>query len=63
MVCCGILCYSLDGEEVRALAVPFVPVQAPSKPLPPVIWFNDLKIVDRVYITPQGLKGVRRDVR
>ena len=26
-------------------------------PLPPVIWFNDRKIVDRVDITPRGYKG------
>jgi hypothetical protein len=61
MVCCGILCYSLDVHDVRALAVPLLPVQGPIRAASTGYLVQRLKIVDRVYITPRGLKGVRRD--
>ncbi|MGA2913666.1 MAG: hypothetical protein ABSE07_09155 [Methanoregula sp.] len=40
---------------MRAFAHAPSPARVPYKPLPPVIWFNDQMIVDRVNITPQGL--------
>jgi alpha-tubulin suppressor-like RCC1 family protein len=61
MVCSGILCYSLDVQDVRALAVPLLPVQGPIRAASAGYLVQRLKIVDRVYITPRGLKGVRRD--
>jgi len=39
---------------MRAVHAPPHRHERPCKPLPPVIWFNDRKIVDRVDITPQG---------
>jgi hypothetical protein len=60
MVCSRILCYSLDARGLCERSHAPSPVRAPSKPPPPVIWFNDPKIIDAVDITQQGLKGVRR---
>ena len=58
MVWCCMLCYSLGfvRETCERSHVPS-PARAPCKPLPPVIWFNDQKIVDRVNITRRFIRG------